>query len=130
MFRPNPNYHSYKVISEQDNCYEISDFDFHNQLLTNFVNIESKPNKSNCNEIIQTLLFSSNGIDFDNATTLFKTETESLFYASCNPYGCNHKSLLILEFFRNKKLIVIKVFNGFYPSQIELQEILKTFQEN
>ncbi|WP_310379611.1 hypothetical protein [Flavobacterium sp.] len=130
MFTTTPNSHSYKVISEQDNCYEISDFDFHNQLLTDFVKIESKPNKSNCNEIIQTLLFSSNGIDFDNSITLMKTVTENLFYASCNPYGCGSKSLLILEFFRNKKLIVIKVFNGFYPSQIELQKILKTFQEN
>lgn len=132
-----PDYirHTFKVTSELKSytVYAVDEVTGNKNLLTDILRIEKFQGKSNSTIIVEYLRLrtATSWIKSELITGLRPTIKDNLFYGDWrklgNP-GYPTKTLLLFSFSKDRQILFIDVYRGFYPHYIEiLQNIIKTY---
>ena len=127
--------HTYKVTSELKSytVYALDEVTGNKNLLTDILRIEKfqgKSNASNINDYLR-LRNTTNWSKCEQVTGLRPTIKDDLFYGDWrnldNP-KLPTKTLLMFSFSKDKQILFLDVYRGFYPHYIEiLQNIISTY---
>jgi hypothetical protein len=135
----NPDFirHHFKLSKELKSYLVYENFHVTNNapnLLTELIRIEKFQGKSNATNINDYLRLktTTNWATSEKITGLRPTKKEVLFYGDwlkSDKSNTTKKTLLIFVFFKNRNVLLIDVYRGFYPFNKEiLQTILNKYE--
>lgn len=135
-----PDYirHTFKITNDLKSytVYQFDEVQRGINLLTDILRIEQFQGKSSTTRVDDYLRLRTDLKSWTRSqliTGLRPTAVDGLFSGDCKPIDRNTtaKTLLMFQFSKDRKTLIIDVFRGFYPNHNGiLQNIIKTYQTN